>query len=727
MNIFNRVALQSLKNSRTRGLVTVVGAALSAALITAVLSFGISLLSYLAEGAQSRYGSWQLELENVSQEFALSIAGDDRVESASMTAELGCAPLEGVQTPDKPYLFISGYSDRALEDLPLRLTSGRLPENDSELVVSGRVSARGGMALAVGDTLTLAPGSRSSGETLGRSVPLTDGESLTPGEERRYVVVGICQTPSFEAETQPGYSAVTCTDSMDGALSLNLFVTLKDPRQVYAFAESLPGEYSCEYNNYVLRFMGLSRNPGDRLLNTLLYSCGAVVVAIIMVGAVFLIYNSFSISLSERTRQFGILMSVGATGRQLRGSVLFEGLCIGAVGIPPGVLLGLGGIRAVTAVVAERFADILYSGVPLTLRFSLPAVLIAAAVSMVTILISAYIPARRAAAMPVMDCLNQTQEIKEEDRASGGSPLVRRRFGLEAALAQKSFRRNRRRYRSVILSLVLSVVLFIAAGSFAADARELSGEAGVYTTMDLCVSVQDMDDAELAELFGKLVTADGVSDGSYQALLPCSCEAGADSLASALRQELGLAVGAETAPLSLTIQFIDDRSYAAILSGLGLSVGDAGMLTVAKLSDGGGADVYQLEDLFTADTVTVAADAGGGEKRELTLEPVEFVPPDSPPAGGETETLPYYLMAVVPYSLKAELGGFGERAEVKAMTFTAADADRAADAIDKLLQAEGLTGRYELLNMHRLLDDSRNYIFIVNVFIPRTRDFCILW
>ncbi len=73
-----------------------------------------------------------------------------------------------------------------------------------------------------------------------------------------------------------------------------------------------------------------------------------------MLGSVFLIRNAFSISLNERTRQFGILMSVGATKKQLRNSVLFEGVCIGAAGIPAGVILGLAGIKAVILLVSEK-------------------------------------------------------------------------------------------------------------------------------------------------------------------------------------------------------------------------------------------------------------------------------------------------------------------------------------------------------------------------------------
>lgn len=77
--------------------------------------------------------------------------------------------------------------------------------------------------------------------------------------------------------------------------------------------------------------MGVSDN---KVFNTLLFTVGSVLAAIVMTGSVFLIYNSFNISLNEHVHQFGILMSVGATGRQLQESVLFEGICIGIAGIP---------------------------------------------------------------------------------------------------------------------------------------------------------------------------------------------------------------------------------------------------------------------------------------------------------------------------------------------------------------------------------------------------------
>ena len=102
--------------------------------------------------------------------------------------------------------------------------------------------------------------------------------------------------------------------------------------------------------------MGLSEN---KLFNGFLYTVGSILVTIIMVGSIFLIYNSFNISLNERTHQFGILSSVGATEKQLRNSVLFEGLCIGAIGIPIGIMVGIGSIGLLIPIIARNFSSII--------------------------------------------------------------------------------------------------------------------------------------------------------------------------------------------------------------------------------------------------------------------------------------------------------------------------------------------------------------------------------
>ena len=65
-----------------------------------------------------------------------------------------------------------------------------------------------------------------------------------------------------------------------------------------------------------------------------------------------------------------------------------------------------------------------------------------------------------------MECIRQTNEVKVEAKAIKTSKFAKRLYGLEETLALKNFKRNKRRYRSIILSLTFSVVLFVSASSF---------------------------------------------------------------------------------------------------------------------------------------------------------------------------------------------------------------------------------------------------------------------
>ena len=516
MNIFRKTAWQGLKNSRTRSLVTVIGVALSAAMFTAVATFAVSLQSYLVNGAIARYGGWHVDFPGVDAAFVQEQARDERVADIVTFDNIGYARLEGGQNPDKPYLFLAGFSRETFEALPLDLILGRLPERGDEILVPAHVASNGGVHISVGDVLFLSVGERMDGdEVLDQHVPYRSGEepgtgkeSLLTIEKKAYRVVGIYRRPSFEERTAPGYTLITAADSLqaDSSGSCSAFVTLRNPYQARSYGEeAADGAYAL--NQEVMRFLGLSDSEA---INGYLYAVGIGLVLLIMLGSVFLIYNSFTISLNDRVQQSGILLSVGATERQLRSMALFEGFCIGLAGIPLGVLAGIPVVKLILVLVRENFKNMLYDDVPLELTVSAPALAAAALVSMATILISAWIPARKAARMPVMECIRQTNELKLDTKALRTSKSSARLLGLPGTLAMKNFKRNKGRYRSVILSLTLSVVLFVAAGSFGTALEKLSEMTVVDMDGDILFRSADMEEGELLKVCENLKTASGV-------------------------------------------------------------------------------------------------------------------------------------------------------------------------------------------------------------------------
>ncbi len=144
------------------------------------------------------------------------------------------------------------------------------------------------------------------------------------------------------------------------------------------------------------------------------------------------------------------------------------------------------------------------------MHISLPVLLLAVLVSLLTILISAFIPARKAAKSPVMECIRQTGEIKVSAKAVKTSAVSQKLLGLEGTLALKSFRRNKRQYRSIILSLVLSIVLFITTSTFTDCFRRISDEEKGMTDYDIGFASLEMSDGDLRTFWKTLKTTRGI-------------------------------------------------------------------------------------------------------------------------------------------------------------------------------------------------------------------------
>ena len=725
MNIFNKVTLQSLKKSRTRTIVTIIGVVLSAAMITAVATFAVSLQNYLVNSSAVKYGSWHVEFLDVDSAFVQERSQDKGVKNTAAIENIGYAVLSDGEHPDTPYLYVTCFNEKAFEDLPINMISGRLPQNSSEVLIPAHLSANGGINYAVGDTISLSIGDRVDGNgKLTQHIPYNAEaeETLVPKAEKTYTVVGICERPSFEEATSPGYTLITAADPADQADSFNVFVTLDNPREVQRYAKDKAGGYSTIFNDYVLRFMGLS---DDTLFNTLLYSVGSILVVLIMLGSVFLIYNAFNISLNERTRQFGILASVGATSKQLRDSVLFEGVCIGAVGIPIGLAVGIGSITLVISLIAGNFKNILSTDVPLLLTISVPALIASAVISMITILISAYIPARKAARRPVLESIRQTNEVRIESKAVKTSGFAQRAYGLEGMLALKNFKRNKKRYRSIVLSLTLSVVLFVSANAFGETLKQAARQSVVDSDYDICFTTQNMDESDLFRLYDKLKAVDGVYESSYQAVSTYSCAARASDFSERYREALGLTSPDETVDLPLDIQFVEDRVYLEFIKDLGLPADEytgqnAKMTAVAKAKgeseQAGKSSLYNLFDHSSMNFTVMPGSGNGtpeGSGKAVSLTFVDTIPVDTLPRQSSS-VKDATFMIVAPYQLKSSFEPGGDA--VTGLTFRSENSAQSVAEMKKMIQSEGITSNYNLYNANEIFEQNRNIVFVVDVF-----------
>jgi putative ABC transport system permease protein len=410
---------------------------------------------------------------------------------------------------------------------------------------------------------------------------------------------------------------------------------------------------------------------------------------------------------------------VGATARQLRDSVLFEGLCIGAIGIPIGVMVGIGSIGLAIPIVAGNFGNILKSTVPLTLSASVPAIIAAAAVSLVTILISAYIPARKAANTPVMESIRQTNEVKIESNAVKTSKFAQRIYGLEGTLALKNFKRNKKRYRSIVLSLVLSVVLFVSGSAFGTTLKQLSEQYVMDFDNDILFTIQNMDDSEMFPLYNKLKTADGVYESSYQAVFAYSCAVKASDFSDRYREYAGYAALDETVYLPMDIQFIEDSEYLHFIKELGLSTEeytgqDAKMLAVAKAQNANDTKDGKsgLIDMFASRSMTfsIAPEIDNkplmGQGQSINITFVDTYPVDPPPKQS-SEQNSCVFMVVASYSLKEKFETPDTHADI-GLSFLSKNPSQSVAEMEAMIQGAGITSAYTLYNVYEIVEQYRS-------------------
>ena len=456
MNVFTNVTWKSLKKNRTRTLVTIAGIVLSTAMLTSVTALISSLQEYMKESAIEKEGNWYGQLMSLPEEKLSELLEDEEVTAVAPLQELGYArnpyaDEEEIWTYHMPYLFVAGMPENFTEMVPVRLKEGHLPENENEIAVPEGAVKKGLMEAEIGDQITLDLGERIwEGETLTFSNPLMyeledDMERLRLEEEihkretRSYTVTGIIGTPAFQNGSEPAYYCLTHSDREPGEDALwRCFFRIRRPGEIYSFIEEKFEEYGATYQTELLRCLGSSVNrPAMRIV----YGMAVILTALIMTGGIALVYNSFAISVSNRTKQFGILASAGATPAQLRGMVFREAVILSAIGIPLGIGAGL---------------------------------LVSALTAFATVLISAWIPAARASGTAPIDAVLQRRDVQKEKKQKKPGRRRRIRTGplLPAALADRYFRRSRKQYRTTVFSLFISIVLFISASSFSSYVRK---------------------------------------------------------------------------------------------------------------------------------------------------------------------------------------------------------------------------------------------------------------
>ncbi len=584
MNVFNKVTLQSLKKNKTRTIVTIIGIILSAAMICAVTTFASSFMNYAKETTIYSDGNWHGYERDTDWNTYTEIWGTGKVEEAVYLQQLGYAYAEGCENEFKPYIYVLGAGKDVEEVLPIHITSGKYPTSSNEIMLPNHLYTNGGVRYRLGDTITLELGQRMlDGYPMTQNNPcyvyeqgeeVFNGEKLEVKETRTYTVVGFYDRMSnmIEETTAPGYTALTVSDKETNTpYKYDVYFRMENPKEIYSFMKELG--LSGDTNRDLLMYSGTFEVDS---FSTMLYSLAAIVIGLIMFGSVALIYNAFSISVSERTKQFGLLSSVGATKKQLKRMVLFEALSVSVIGIPLGVLAGVGGIGVTLLFVGDKFRAM---GFPIDMKLSVSpaAIIIAVIVALITVLISAWIPSKRATKVSAVEAIRQNLDVNAKGKNVKTSKLTYKLFGLPGVLANKHYKRNKKKYRTTVLSLFMSIVLFVSASAFTDYLMETvaGGFGSVGYDLTMHASGNEFDKITPEELLNRMKAAKSVTGGAFSqeryTNATISTKYLTDEGIEFLDRNQGQNQDKTSRNIYSYITFVDDASFKALLKENGLS------------------------------------------------------------------------------------------------------------------------------------------------------------
>lgn len=488
MNILTNYTRRCLKQNRVRTLVTLIGIILSVSLFTAVAEGAWSGRQYLMNVAVASRGTYHGMFDEISDAELAELRAQKGVDQTATLDGIGWALVgRGTQELSQPYLRIRSMSDNFTDLVALELLEGRMPQNDRELLISDRTAAVTGAELELGQTLTLSVGQRvtKDGKPLSESnLYFPEEEQLADVTEDTWTVVGIYHLYNdVESYDLPGSLALTVGGT---GTDHKVFFTLDNIGDTWDFLKEHAYGSTCAANDDLLLYAGYDDNER---LNAVIYGLVAILFGLIFLGSVALIYNSFSISVSERTKQFGLLKSIGATNRQIRRMVLTEALLLCVIGIPVGLLVGCGGIGLTLRFLQPAFSSMVSTAIKQAVTIKLvlhgPSLAMAAGIGLFTALVSAWIPAKRATRLSPISAIRQSTDVKVRAKEIKVSPLTGKLFGFPGTLASKNFKRSRKQYRSTVVSLFMSIVLFVSAFSFADYLRKDVAETVADSVPDL--------------------------------------------------------------------------------------------------------------------------------------------------------------------------------------------------------------------------------------------------
>lgn len=727
MNILKKLTLKSLKLNKKRTIVTIIGIILSTALICAVAGMITSVQKTLINYAKSHSGNYHVCFKNIPNDELKYIKENKNVQNYFLSKNVGYGKLEKVENEYKPYIFVMEYDKKGLEQGGVTLLEGRMPENSNEIVIPEHLIKSGKINYTIGEKITLNLGKRQTKDGLEltqEDALLTDEseetesssksksetedlEEIVDTKEHTYTIVGIIERSNYkgiEGFSAPGYTAISYMDNENDINTANisvLYSNLKDFQKKTediksVIEKNIGSSVTVSYNSSLIDYEG---GVSDTTMASL-YSVGAVVIVIIILSSVFVIRNSFSISVSEKTKQYGMLSSIGATKKQIKKSVLYEGFYIGIIGIPLGILCGMLAVVILLQVVNVLLGDSLNE----KCVFSIPilAIIASIVISAITIYLSCILPARRASKISPIEAIRGNDDIKIKAKKVKTSKITKKLFGIGGVIASKNLKRNKKKYRTTVISLVVSISIFISLSSFLDYGGKIVNV--YYKDLGCDISVYD----GTVENYNEITKLDNVEEYSYSYMTEGSVDI------NKYGSEFGKRIAEDSEETnSITIVLINNDYFKKFIEHLGIQ--STNYKDIAILED----DAYEYIDektvfenyysLKTGDSIEITLT--NGEKRTIKISKKT----DERPMGYKNvySNGGYLFVSEDFIQDKSDKKSF----HVGGLLIKSQNPDELENEINNLKKTNNLYSKLYINNISKYVEENQKIILLISIFL----------
>lgn len=480
MGFFKDITVKYLKKNKERTIATIIGLMIGVAMILTVSMLAESSKIVISDVERIGSGSAEAVFKKVGKEKFDILKENKNFAEVAPYLRIGSKKVSLEEKNEKNYTqearvyYVDINAIKKTKDIYFsKLKNEEYEIKEDDVFISNALANNLSQKKDIeGKTIRLK--SVESGRELREDIP---------GEIEK--IDGLTITKRFEDNSIDASSIFVIKDFkkenlIDRANTLGFCVTLKNKsaalktlKQI-AFEnnmikdekESISGDIY--YNNMLLLPYDVTSNNA---INKSLFVVQIFLFAVIGVATILVIYNSFTISIAERRKDYGMLISIGASKRQIRKLVIIEVMIMATLGLLLGFTIGFLGIKLlyfVLNILIEKLIDLQASqgnayNIPLQLKmvFNVSVILTTTVVTYIITYLGILRPARKAAKTSPIESIKGIDEVVYKKRNVKTSKLSKKILGIEGDLANKSLKRSRGRYRITIVSLTVSIVLFL--------------------------------------------------------------------------------------------------------------------------------------------------------------------------------------------------------------------------------------------------------------------------